>query len=114
MLIHECDAAWWAEERKVGRAFVRARAYEKQHEEQTRREQDAHAAGGVGLDTDKFNLQWASDQVEVSMFTHTDDVQTRQCLVMSRVLRDLWAAGYDWMLQLDIDELLYLPRLRPH
>ena len=50
------------------------------------------------------------DQVEVSMFTHTDDVQTRQCLVMSRVLRDLWAAGYDWMLQLDIDELLYLPR----
>ena len=31
-------------------------------------------------------------------------------MVMNRALADAWSAGLDWMLQLDIDELLYFPR----
>jgi hypothetical protein len=46
----------------------------------------------------------------VELVEHTDDVQSRQAVVMSRALVDAWRDGFDWMLQLDIDELLYLPR----
>ena len=46
----------------------------------------------------------------VEMFEATADVQTRQCLVMDRALRDAWEEGYDWLLQLDIDELIFLPK----
>ena len=51
-----------------------------------------------------------ADETNVSLFERTADVQARQALVMSRGLRDAWSDGFDWMLQLDIDELLYFPR----
>ena len=51
-----------------------------------------------------------ADVEQVNLFEQTSDVQARQTMVMNRALADAWSAGFDWMLQLDIDELLYLPR----
>lgn len=92
--VHRCDAAWWAAERQRGREFVRARAT---------------AAKTHGTDA-AYNFRWASCEQTVNLIEHTDDVQARQCAVMSRATSDAWAEGYDWLLQLDIDEILYLPR----
>jgi len=96
--IHLCDDGWWQHEREVGCAFVRAR-----------KAAAANAAGPVSSDS-ALALQYMGDVQKVALFEQTDDVQTRQCLVMDRALRDAWAAGFDWLLQLDIDELIYLPR----
>ena len=103
--IHECDDSWWSRERESGRSFVRARELER-----LSRQSDSEARRSAG-DPQWKNLHWIGDATEVSLFEHTNDVQTRQSLVMSRVLADVWTAGYDWLLQLDVDELLYLPRV---
>ena len=97
--IHLCDASWWRQERATGRTFVRARAFAES--------ESRHCEDGAKV---PFNFKYLSDQTTVHLFEETGDVQTRQCLVMDRALRDAWAAGFDWLLQLDIDELLYLPR----
>ena len=97
--IHLCNDKWWAAERKTGRSFVRARAL-------------AAAPDSDGDDdTAKFSkFRWYGDSQNAVMVERTNDVQSRQAVVMSRALSDAWSAGFDWLLQLDIDELLYLPR----
>ena len=85
-------------------------------ENRARKAEELHARERLdGGDDDKTKVsraffKYIADAQAVELFEHTNDVQTRQCLVMDRALRDAWSAGYDWLLQLDIDELLYLPR----
>lgn len=99
--IHKCDEAWWAAERVHGRSFVRARHV-------ARTQSQAKATGEKDTETP---MLWAYGEASiVQMFEETADVQTRQSLVMSRASTDAWSRGYDWLLQLDIDELLYFPR----
>ena len=112
--IHECDEAWWAEERRVGHSFVRARAYEQMSSRLAVQRRIRQAEGWPNAEPEpdvRANLfQWHGDYNTIELFDKTDDVQTRQQLVMSRVARELWSSGYDWMLQLDIDEVTTRPR----
>ena len=104
--IHRCDASWWAEERESGRSFQRMREYQRS-QEQRRRDGSNSSDGPAGLDY-KLCAPWEVSTVELA--TMTPDVQAKQSLVMNRALREAFEMGLDWMLQLDIDELLYLPR----
>lgn len=106
VVIHECDAAWWDEERRTGRAFVRARAAR----EEVRKARGSSHDPSASKTHNVHSLKRLLDEQEVALFESTNDVQTRQSLVMDRAIRDAWADGFDWLLQLDVDELLYLPR----
>lgn len=48
----------------------------------------------------------------VELHERVRDVQARQCLAMERAAREASADGFDWLLHVDADEALLLPRQR--
>ena len=99
--IHLCDEAWWESERQTSRTYLRARAVEQMKGSRI----EDRSSWPQGAD-----FRWVGDREVAQLVDHTQDVQSRQQVVMGHALTDLWCQGFDWMLQLDIDELLYLPK----
>ena len=103
--IHCCTAEWWAKEQKIGRLFIRSEEYLRQQIQKREASDGSDDPRPLAFQFREHGLH----QTAV-LATQTKDVQARQQCVLDRACVDAWHAGYDWLLHVDIDELLYFPR----
>ena len=91
---------WWLIQQQQHKTFVRAAAARKtSHCPLT-----AHAAR-------EKSILWYLREVKAAEEFLGGDVQTRQALVVDAALEEAHCTGIQWLLHIDIDELLYFPKV---